>query len=829
MKNVTQTFKGNIKKYGRQLNAIITADDIAINSEALNNINTSFNTSLFKSVMNVLEIDSNIKIDKNSILNAKIGIKFDLDYEYINYNNYKVTQEPEKQEDTLSYKILAYDKMVESMIDYDLELYEEITIREYLIKICQRLGWNTTNIPATFINSGKLVNPSLHIGIQYTFRDVLDEIATITCSFPHFEGNEFYLGYITETNEIIDEEYLSEDDVTIKEKYFINSLVFSRAEESDNIYRKDDENIETNGLHEFRISDNQLLSTNDRDLYIDEMFEYLKTFEFYLYDVKSTGIMFLEVCDRFTFKIHGQTYSTIMLNNEINITQGLEERLYIDEIKETQTDYKCADTTDKKINQTYILVDKQNQKITQLTNEISEYENKVVEVIQDVDGIAQRVENIADTTRMASGVKEITLEKCIKGYLLNLHIYGNNSVFKYLYPANDLLPSNTLYPHGDSRIIVTDENGNSKMYELRVTDVLRANDEVRDEYILENNIARVIRRVNEDGTTKETPEEELIGKYTIYIEQGNNTIKIQNYSARIEARYVQKNSYTDQFATKVEMNSAITQSSEQIQSKVNKTLKDDYSTTQEMESKITQTAEEINTEVRKKVGNNEIISKINQSAETVEIQANKISLSGKTLNLADNMAITSNNFNVDKNGNMTCTNATITGGKIDISSQNDDSIIAINSSHNNNSHAYMYVDADGGGLTIGGQVGNDITIRGGNDRSIKCKGYMEATAYNYTSDARLKSNIEEYKTNALNIINNGKIYKYKFNDTGKDEFGLVIGDKYVYPKQIVELHDDTYSVNAYRMCSVMWKAIQELAQKNKELENRLEELENAKN
>ncbi|MGN1206304.1 MAG: hypothetical protein ACI4SQ_04865, partial [Eubacterium sp.] len=45
-------------------------------------------------------------------------------------------------------------------------------------------------------------------------------------------------------------------------------------------------------------------------------------------------------------------------------------------------------------------------------------------------------------------------------------------------------------------------------------------------------------------------------------------------------------------------------------------------------SYIDQTAESINLEVAKKVGNNEIISKINQSAESVTISASKINLSG---------------------------------------------------------------------------------------------------------------------------------------------------------------------------------------------------------
>ena len=57
---------------------------------------------------------------------------------------------------------------------------------------------------------------------------------------------------------------------------------------------------------------------------------------------------------------------------------------------------------------------------------------------------------------------------------------------------------------------------------------------------------------------------------------------------------------------------------------------DDTATKVEMNTKIEQTAEEINLEVSKKVGNNEVISKINQSSEQVQINANKISLQRKT-------------------------------------------------------------------------------------------------------------------------------------------------------------------------------------------------------
>ena len=82
------------------------------------------------------------------------------------------------------------------------------------------------------------------------------------------------------------------------------------------------------------------------------------------------------------------------------------------------------------------------------------------------------------------------------------------------------------------------------------------------------------------------------------------------------------------FATRAEMNSEINQTAQEIDLKVNKKF-ENYSTTAEMNAQIEITAEEINSEVSKKVGNDEVISKINQSAEQIQINANKISLERK--------------------------------------------------------------------------------------------------------------------------------------------------------------------------------------------------------
>lgn len=97
------------------------------------------------------------------------------------------------------------------------------------------------------------------------------------------------------------------------------------------------------------------------------------------------------------------------------------------------------------------------------------------------------------------------------------------------------------------------------------------------------------------------------------------------------------------YSTTTEMNTRINATAEGISAEVTRKLQS-YSTTEQMNSAIRQTADSINTEVSKKVNGDEIISKINQSAENVSIEANKINLSG---------AVTANqNFKISLDGSM---------------------------------------------------------------------------------------------------------------------------------------------------------------------------------
>ena len=380
----------------------------------------------------------------------------------------------------------------------------------------------------------------------------------------------------------------------------INSIVLARAGESDKIYKKDQNSIDKNGLCELMIKENQFMNFNDRADYLPELSENLFGIEYYLHDSVSTGTMYYDLLDMYNVEIFGKTYNCLMLNDEQLITQGLEENIHTERPETSETDYKKADTTDNKINKTNLIVDKQGQKIEGIVSQIGDRSEKTSTITADIDGLNSKVTNIADLTNTVNGLKTITLENCVEGKLLELNIIGNNTVFDYLYPENDLYPSDTLYPRGDSRIIVTDKDGNKQVYELGVMDVLRQKNNVYDEYILKDGKAQVIRRINKDGSIKDNEEIENLGEFMIYLKEGTNEIEIQNYSAQIRVKFALKSDYTDVFATRVEMN-----------------------------SEIKQTADSINLEVRKKVDENEVISKINQSAEQIQIEANKISLKRK--------------------------------------------------------------------------------------------------------------------------------------------------------------------------------------------------------
>lgn len=234
-----------------------------------------------------------------------------------------------------------------------------------------------------------------------------------------------------------------------------------------------------------------------------------------------------------------------------------------------------------------------------------------------------------------------------------------------------------------------------KAYTAEVVDLAKASEEYKD--ILSYGIGDTVTLVSKKTRTRE---KQRIVKITEYPESPKkNTVEISNArktfaevqkeetaAATDEAISIANNNtkkvLKDGYYTKTDVESHITAAKDEINLGVSKTYETkttvtekcnaaennankatdekltEYSTTEQMNSAIKVKADAIESTVSKKVGSNEIISKINQSAESVSINASKISLNG---------AMTANsNFKINTDGSAETKALKVTGGSLTI-------------------------------------------------------------------------------------------------------------------------------------------------------------------
>ena len=224
-----------------------------------------------------------------------------------------------------------------------------------------------------------------------------------------------------------------------------------------------------------------------------------------------------------------------------------------------------------------------------------------------------------------------------------------------------------------------------KAYTAEVVDLAKASEEYKD--ILSYGIGDTVTLVSKKTRTRE---KQRIVKITEYPESPKkNTVEISNArktfaeiqkeetdSAKTDAISIAnettKKVLRDDYYTKKEIESHITASEKKISLGVSKKLEKysttqgtneiidekltEYSTTEEMRSAIEMTAENIKQTVAKKVGSDEIISSINQSAENVTINASKINFNG---------IVTANSrFKILKDGSFVAAYGNVGGWKV---------------------------------------------------------------------------------------------------------------------------------------------------------------------
>lgn len=249
-----------------------------------------------------------------------------------------------------------------------------------------------------------------------------------------------------------------------------------------------------------------------------------------------------------------------------------------------------------------------------------------------------------------------------------------------LYPANDLYPADNLYPKSPDSYRINKSDYITADYEDYIVEPItklqiRSSDSDvgtiigngSNAYIIENNMLTYQKTADEMQTIAQNVYNKISKiRYRPFTAdlRGNpclevgDAIRILTKNAIVESYVLERDlkgiqALRDSFSSvgeqyyseKVNSTQTSIKQLENRSNKLERTIEETKSTITDVEndlsSQIKQTAESISSEVSKKVGSDEIISKINQSPESISIEARKINLRGTIVvsDLASNSGI----------------------------------------------------------------------------------------------------------------------------------------------------------------------------------------------
>ena len=423
-------FKEAIMEYGKEITASFSCGGVIYRDDDIISMNPHYEGSLLGTVMKCLDIEIKSTLvgnasaivgvampgeavagvgdvgDASIIHTPRFGVKApgDADYSYIEYGTH-IVKEKKHDEEQQTISLECYDLMLKSMVPYDLSLdYSDgVTVKDFLDAICDRLGWAKGY--TTFYNSGVFIDEEKYDSSD-TFRDALDDIAEVAGGMIGFVGDELRVIYPTDNGEILDEENLKT--LKIGKKYGpINSVVLSRTPQEDNIYNQDADSITEHGMTEIRIENNQIIDSHRED-FMAGICEALFGLSFELYELESFGIGYLSFGEIFSIQTaDGAEHKTLMLCDDLQITQGVSETSKLEEPKTTSTDYSAANETDKTLRKTILRVDKQDNQITALVS-------KTETITNDISGLDDRVTKMAEVIVDSDSV-DIKISEAIEG------------------------------------------------------------------------------------------------------------------------------------------------------------------------------------------------------------------------------------------------------------------------------------------------------------------------------------------------------------------------------------------------------------------------------
>ena len=413
---VSNDFKAAMKKPIKELDAYLQVGDSRIsNSDDLIQFKISCDSSMCKTAMRKLEAKF---LGEHNLLDQWIhpcfGVRLENNtFEYIDYGSFLVT-ETTTSKDTGTTTIVAYDKMILAMTKYEpLQVQYPINLIDYADALCTACGLELAN--ETFINADWQVDRELYENIAgTTYRDILGQIAEATASTCIISGDKVLFKYLTDAGE----ELTYDNMIKLKlEPIYgeINSVVLGRDPIiGEDVFLKDDESIEENGLTEFRIVNNEIIDKN-RENAIEPIYNTLHGVSFYPFETNTEGLGWYEVGDGFTIVNDlGEEFNTFLFNYNITIDGGIKETLKTNAETKTQSQYQYASSVSKRVKNTEIIVNKQEGTIEELTSSVQGVSTAENNNYQELLAKFGEYMPITDFTELENSVRQLQTDTYTK-------------------------------------------------------------------------------------------------------------------------------------------------------------------------------------------------------------------------------------------------------------------------------------------------------------------------------------------------------------------------------------------------------------------------------
>lgn len=342
-------------------------------------------------------------------------------------------------------KVTAYDYGIKFANTYKTDLdyaSNKITLGQVLQEVGIKTGVSLAN--ERFDNDTFIVD-SNQFSENAQYGDVVKSVAQMSGNFAKInQDDKLELIFTKETDEII-EDYEGLEDKRDTRPITIVTLGMTDVE-GENVTLRWEEGIKIYGENYLVINDNPFAYTEAKRIQlIQAIFNKVKGFGYSSFESKYSFKPYLQCGDLIKFKNkEGKLVDSIVLR--IN-TEHENITLSAPSVTDATVEYQQPLDAIETAKRTEYIVNKQEQKITQIISNQTEFEEDLTQIEADLEGIKQQVSQTIIYKRDVTGTTQINVTDAGAVEILKLEIEGNKTYEANLFPGEDLYPSEELYPN----------------------------------------------------------------------------------------------------------------------------------------------------------------------------------------------------------------------------------------------------------------------------------------------------------------------------------------------------------------------------------------------